>query len=540
MRGLAFFCREAMETLSSSVKEVAMDATFGTNNAGMDLFALLAEVDGTGVPLGYCFVEVNSGEGNHRSDRGALPNILTQFLGCFRRSGLRPAFFGIDKDFSEISAVKQVFPDVKVQLCFWHAKRAIRQKIRDATKTCPQAKYSPAEAQAIIPGLEVCWGSVPTRRPHGDHFFGRCQCPSRMQRFEEKGRVETSTAEERDAVLAMFCRHFNAHPSIPDRNGTLRTPEAIHSEACSELYAWCKARDYFRLWSYMFVNWYRPEQWKLWARSANPSEIPVLKTTMIIESHWRKVKHDFLHRFNRPRIDLVVWILTSRVVPAALARLKAIQTRNYRMATSSWRKDFKKEWKELSNRIVEEQSYRQHHTDPQKWVCGCESFIGSRFLICKHLVHCFEPVPRPLEFFQDIRRRRSSPYWVSSQLVLRSEFASSTEQASTEVENSVSSSECSEMESDIEEAARHEDDLVDLSEAEDPDLGLEQFFSNNQRMLDLVREQHAKGNDKFVEKVVKANQSNKILVDEISQLRASRTIPCTWSRRSHPATIYYK
>ena len=102
MRGLAFFCREAIDTLSSSVKEVAMDATFGTNNAGMDLFALLAEVDGTGVPLGYCFVEVNSGEGNHRSDRGALPNILAQFLGGFRRSGLRPAFFGIDKDFRDL------------------------------------------------------------------------------------------------------------------------------------------------------------------------------------------------------------------------------------------------------------------------------------------------------------------------------------------------------------------------------------------------------------------------------------------------------
>ncbi|RKF54775.1 hypothetical protein OnM2_095010, partial [Erysiphe neolycopersici] len=46
--------------------------------------------------------------------------------------------------------------------------------------------------------------------------------------------------------------------------------------------------------------------------------IPVLKTTIIIESHWRKVKHDFLHRFSCPRIDLVSWVTTSRVAPQAI------------------------------------------------------------------------------------------------------------------------------------------------------------------------------------------------------------------------------
>ena len=257
-----------------------MDATFGTNNAGMDLFALLAELDGTGVPLAYCFVETISAKQTRHSEPGALTAILDQFLRVLKSGRLDPAFFGVDKDFSEIAAVKQVFPSAKVQLCFWHAKRAIRQKMRNASKTKTQAKYFPAEAQALIPSLEICWGSIPTRRPQGDHFFGRCQCPSRSQRFDEMGMMETATPQERDSVLAMFCRHFNAHPSIPDQNGTFRTPEAIHNESALELYTWCKARGYFRLWSYMFVHWYRPGQWELWARSANPTEIPVLKTTV--------------------------------------------------------------------------------------------------------------------------------------------------------------------------------------------------------------------------------------------------------------------
>ena len=356
-----------------------MDATFGTNNAGMDLFAILAELDGTGIPLAYCFVQTISVEDTRHSGPGALTAILDQFLRVLKSEGLDPAFFGVDKDFSEIAAVKQVFPSAEVQLCFWHAKRAIQQKMRDASKTKTQAKYFPAEAQAIVPSLEICWGSMPTRRPQGDHFFGRCQCPSRSQRFDETGRMETATPQERESGLNMVCRHFNAHSSIPDQNGTFRTPETIHSESASELYSWCKARGCFRLWSYMIVNWYRPGQWELWARSANPAEIPVLKTTMIVESYWRKIRHDFLHRFNRPRIDLVLWVLVSRVIPSTSGRLKAIMARDYREATSSWRKDFKKQWKELTNWVPEGVAFENTIPIPKNGVVAVSFFSEAPF-----------------------------------------------------------------------------------------------------------------------------------------------------------------
>ena len=91
-----------------------MDATFGTNNAGMDLFAVLAEVDGTGVILAYCFVgAATSSEGNGRSDAGAMTSILEQFLRRIREAGFLPTFFGFDKDRSQIAAVKTVWPDAK-------------------------------------------------------------------------------------------------------------------------------------------------------------------------------------------------------------------------------------------------------------------------------------------------------------------------------------------------------------------------------------------------------------------------------------------
>ena len=131
MRGLALFVRESMSSLHSEAKELAMDATFGTNHAGMDLFAVLAEVNGTGVALGYCLIGIApSVDGVRRADPGALTNILEQFLRRIRMAGFVPTFFGTDKDASEIAAVRLVWPKIKLQLCYWPAKRAIRTKLK--------------------------------------------------------------------------------------------------------------------------------------------------------------------------------------------------------------------------------------------------------------------------------------------------------------------------------------------------------------------------------------------------------------------------
>ena len=57
IRGLALFSRKPMEVLRRRTKEMTMDSTYGTNHLGSTPFAVLAEVDGTGIPLAYCFVD---------------------------------------------------------------------------------------------------------------------------------------------------------------------------------------------------------------------------------------------------------------------------------------------------------------------------------------------------------------------------------------------------------------------------------------------------------------------------------------------------
>ena len=79
----------------------------------------------------------------------------------------------------------------------------------------------------------------------------------------------------------MMERHLCAHPLIPGYSAP--TPEGIKAWAVKQSYEFCVLHDLPNLWAYLWENWYRRGRWELWARSANPMEIPRLKTTMFVE-----------------------------------------------------------------------------------------------------------------------------------------------------------------------------------------------------------------------------------------------------------------
>lgn len=123
VRALAFFAPQLIKKLAKSTNQLVMDATFGTNSGGLDLFAALAEFEGTGVPLGYCLVELlkppqTSSEQTRplRADSGAMTHIIQQFLEQLKSFGLNPRCFAIDKDAAEIAAVTMVWPGMVGEL----------------------------------------------------------------------------------------------------------------------------------------------------------------------------------------------------------------------------------------------------------------------------------------------------------------------------------------------------------------------------------------------------------------------------------------
>lgn len=549
---LAVFIDPVIRQLTEQAKELVMDATFGTNNAGLDLYAILAELDGTGVPLAYCFAR----RGQSAAPR-ATSVILQQFLGYLRDAGMHPTFFGLDKDFSEIRAVRQVWPAARIQLCFWHVKRAIRTKMASSNRVNAAVTYHPAEALELVSELEVCWGSLLTRRPDGFHRQGTCNCVSRRESFEEVGRCEPCTPEERNTVLDIVSRHFNAHSAIPDKNGTFRDVDTIHRECATEMYRWCRHRNYFRLWMYLFVNWYRQSQWALWARSVDAEHIPVLKTTMIVEAHWRRIKHDYLHRHNRPRVDLVLWVLTTRVIPDAIRKMTGLLQGVRRMAFASWRKAFKRDWKQLESRIIAS-DWNQYHTNPVKWTCACDYFLQSRFLICKHIISCFQPIADPWSFIGTVRRRRSPPFWVDDQLILLPLWRNLSENAAPLDDNSHTVCDLSESaagditennsdahsitSSSSENLSEGDNEIEMISGARDihTQTAETQWAGQSTAAMTLLADQTEKGNWEFVQRFLTSNISVLVLLEEIAHLRAQRHMPATWTRYRHPATMYYR
>ena len=174
---------------------------------------------------------------------------------------------------------------------------------------------------------------------------------------------------------------------------------------------WCKSRSYPRLWAYLWVNWYRPAQWVLWARATH-GEIPVLKTTMIVESHWKTLKHSYLHDFNQPRIDLVTWIILAKMLPIVSDRVVAVIAKDPRMGVTSWRPEFKKQWINFTHWTMDREKLANYGTNPHAWTCGCPCFIRHRFLLCKHIVACFNDISDGWKFLRTVKRHRTSPFWI--------------------------------------------------------------------------------------------------------------------------------
>ncbi|PKC71690.1 hypothetical protein RhiirA1_453220 [Rhizophagus irregularis] len=79
--------------------------------------------------------------------------------------------------------------------------------------------------------------------------------------------------------------HANMHPLIPVAKNTFWNSTQIYRYC---IYQFCRNYNLSRLWGYLWINWYNKKDWKLFARSVYPPAMPIARTTMITESHWRQ------------------------------------------------------------------------------------------------------------------------------------------------------------------------------------------------------------------------------------------------------------
>ena len=59
-------------------------------------------------------------------------------------------------------------------------------------------------------------------------------------------------------------------------------------------------------------------------------------------------------------------------------------------------------------------------------------------------------------------------------------------------------------------------------------------------VMALFDEQVVKGNEKFIERFIAANEMNCTSLEEVARCQNRRRMPQTWGRYRHPATMYLK
>ncbi|KAF7358846.1 SWIM-type domain-containing protein [Mycena sanguinolenta] len=422
--------------LKGQIVEVGVDATYNTNSRHLELYSIMGEHDGAGFPLSYLFLSTASS-----IDQGKRTSALTAWAKCVRDAyGITATFAHVDKDMAEIKMLKDVW-NAKISLCWWHLRRAVRTRLANSKlETTP---YDPHRKRAAPPTRtlkQVTRGKENENLDtHEDEVRttsrGRILKPTRNSDAADpailaramnarttgttaptakktKGKVAGDTdiaaakssqagdasgsmaaneddeqegkrkptrrtfcpADYRERIVSMMEKHYCAHPLLPGYAHP--SAEGIRRWAVLQMYKFCVEAGLREVWAYLWENWYRSSRWELWARSP--------------PTFYRKLDR----------------LLTD--------------TGRYR-ELSSWRKNFKRTWRRLEKTPITLPVDPGYKTDAKKMICTCPSLAPSRFLLCKHVVQAFEPVP-PV-FFLEVKRQRTAPFWIHPSLQLTSDAA---------------------------------------------------------------------------------------------------------------------
>lgn len=221
-------------------------------------------------------------------------------------------------------------------------------------------------------------------------------------------------APHRPQLLRLFTKHFVQHPLLPEPDQVQqRSGSEIRRRAVHEMYMFCTERNLTEVWAYMWTSWYSTKMWPLWALSAS-DRIPRLRTTMTTENLWKQLKHNWLHHLLHPRLDQLLYIICSQLIPAYMHRANILED-DFRSGWSkpltNYQRYFKGAWRKLATATI---TGRVYATNIATWQCNCGAQRFSPHLLCKHLVQAVPP-PTP-EFFMHIHRRRTLPFYQHPQI----------------------------------------------------------------------------------------------------------------------------
>src|SRR5438270_8591699 len=153
-----------LHRLTPTYRETALtNSTFKTNQEKFELFAVLINCGGYGVPLAYLYVDTFTAPADCLQDPRNRINsrvkVLKEFFLALRTEGILPTFILVDKDAGQITAINEAWSQTaNIQLCLWHIKRAIDRKLRESKhKSSQYTTRRATEANRQFRFIDVSW-----------------------------------------------------------------------------------------------------------------------------------------------------------------------------------------------------------------------------------------------------------------------------------------------------------------------------------------------------------------------------------------------
>ena len=164
-----------------------------------------------------------------------------------------------------------------------------------------------------------------------------------------------------------------------------------------------------------------------------------------------------------------MWILVTKLAPTYYQKLDVfLNDIGQFRELPAWRKDFKMEWKKAKKTPITMPLNEKYRLDPKRFVCTCPQFVISRFLLCKHLVQAFCPVP-PV-FFLEVSCNRMVPFWSHLSLIPlnndHTPLQSSASTPATSTSGKDNPVNMAALEEDADDVPDEEDDDLEDTEAE--------------------------------------------------------------------------
>lgn len=349
------------------------------------------------------------------------------------------------------------WPKAEIRLCSWHVHKALSDKCDDRKETIDPAtrvlKSSYWETTRFLARLkkelkEVNWNFVGTEHENLDYSWVSEMNNARYALYLEVCKVKHMSAADIlkntssqpvcqnetsvSLIIEQLMLHLRWHPEKhlhPMERGDPSKTDVytVWLRQVHQMTTKCRELHESMMWEYLWVYWYRPKRWVLWARASCP-RMPVIQSNAPVESHFSVLKRLELSGKARPSLAVLCAILNESFLPDKLwligyFRIGRFQYPSSIALSAAWsdaQRKIRNEMKESGIRDVSvylagirSRDQMEYKTDTSTWYCGCPAFERNAYHVCKHLVRAlpltFEPTPK------EIHRQSISPIlWIGS------------------------------------------------------------------------------------------------------------------------------